>query len=373
MMPGSRRAAVVRSRANGAKNPWSRFSWVMACVWLVFLFFPASSLLASVAPAPWVGVGWACMVAFTALYVFMFVVGLRRGVAGTGGVSRAQYLLLALMILTVVASLPAIGASAASYFPFVVSVAAYQFHRWTYWTLSVVAVAITVGIVVFSPDGADFLSLLAILVILVLVNGVSTWLITRSIEADKLTLELATSEEREAVARDVHDLIGHSLTVVKLKAQLARRLIGADPERARAELEEIERITGEAIQGVRATVTGLRSAGLAAQLDSARVSLETAGITLSVVGDASSLSPAQSLPAGWILREAVTNVLRHSSASTVRVTLAPGQMIVADDGVGLRGKPGNGLRSMSERAAVAGAVCRVGMGAEGGVRVEVTW
>lgn len=160
----------------------------------------------------------------------------------------------------------------------------------------------------------SYLSILAIVALLGVVNTVSTWLILRSAEAERLGLELATSEGREAVARDVHDLIGHSLTVVGLKAQLVRRLMDSDPERAKAELADIERLTAEAIAGVRSTVAGARVTTLVEQLASSRDSFRAADIEMQVEGEPSALSPVQAITASWILREATTNTLRHARA-----------------------------------------------------------
>jgi two-component system sensor histidine kinase DesK len=215
--------------------------------------------------------------------------------------------------------------------------------------------------------------LLAIIVMMFAVNSLTVWLISRSITADELRLDLATSEERESIARDVHDLIGHSLTVVKLKAELAMRLIEKDPAAARNELEEIARLTSEAIAGVRGTVTGLRSEGLAAQLRASRAALESAGVTVTVAGDPAALSPAQSLSAAWILREATTNVLRHARATRVRVSFEPGTVTIEDDGVGAKGRTGNGVRGMTERASAAGATLRIGEGSSSGTVVSLTW
>ncbi|MDR2256421.1 MAG: sensor histidine kinase [Arthrobacter sp.] len=368
---GAQRAA--RRRAKGNPNPWARFAWVMAAVWLIFLYYPIVAILASTAGEAAQILAWVGLGGFVILYLLMFRLGLDQGVAGACGVRPRQYVLLGVLVAAILATVPAIGFDVAGFFPFLVSALAYQFRRWLYWSVSVITVAVVLTAMFTQPDGGSYVALLGILVILILVNFVSTWLIARSVDADRLSLELATSEERESVARDVHDLIGHSLTVVKLKAQLARRLVESDPERARAELEDIERITGEAIQGVRATVTGLRSEGLAAQLESARTALQAAGVRLEVRGETTALSPAQSLPAGWILREAVTNVLRHANASAVTVTLRPGELVVEDDGVGPGGKAGNGQRGMAERAAVSGGSCAVGASSLGGTKVEVTW
>ncbi|HIY66289.1 MAG TPA: sensor histidine kinase, partial [Candidatus Agrococcus pullicola] len=182
-----------------------------------------------------------------------------------------------------------------------------------------------------------------------------------------------TSREREAIARDVHDLIGHTLTVVKLKSELAGRLVDRDPAATKRELEAISSLTAEAIAGVRSTVTGLRASELDEQLEASRSALESAGVELRVVGSPEAMSPAQSLSASWILREAVTNILRHAEATRVSIELKPGTLTVVDDGRGVEGPTGNGLRGMAERASASGAVLAIEDGDDGGTAVSVRW
>jgi len=368
--PGAR-----RSRAVG-KDPWARFGWLMAVIWLVFLVYPVIALLHSEAPLVWVVVGWAALVAFAVLYVTGFIHGMRGG----GGLGRPpsvrQWITFGALIVCMVISIPAASGSALSFLPFIMAFASYGLTRLWHWITTVAAVVITALCVFLLPGGTSYFSVLAIVVMLGVVNTVSTWLILRSAEAEQLGLELATSEGREAVARDVHDLIGHSLTVVGLKAQLVRRLIDSDPERAKAELADIEQLTAEAIAGVRSTVAGARATTLVEQLASSRDSLRAADIEMTVTGESSALSPVQAITASWILREATTNTLRHSRARTVKVLLAPGRLLIEDDGVGIGGAEGNGIRGMRERAATAGAGFTVGAAGEAsdaGTRVEVTW
>ncbi|WP_157320401.1 sensor histidine kinase [Nesterenkonia alkaliphila] len=169
---------------------------------------------------------------------------------------------------------------------------------------------------------------------------------------------LRHAEERDRIARDVHDVLGHSLTVLTVKAQLARRLIDADQDKARAELAEIEQISRQALGEVRSTVTRLKSPHLPMELDVARDTLESAGITpvLQASEDA-----ADSPVLAWALREAVTNVVRHSQASRCEIVLTPQLLRVADDGVGVgSSREGNGLRGLRERAKTAGAGVVVG-------------
>ncbi|HWK77053.1 MULTISPECIES: histidine kinase [unclassified Microbacterium] len=370
--PGSRRSRT--SPGQGARSPWERFGWVMAAVWLVFLAYPVIALLRSDAAQAWIITGWVALGAFILVYVAGFMNGMSFGGGGlTDPPKPIQWVAFGGMIVCAVLTVPAAGGSALSFMPFIMSFASYGLTRLAHWLTLAASIVITALIVFLTPGGLDYLTILAILALLGVVNTVSTSLIIRSAEAEKLGLELATSEGREAVARDVHDLVGHSLTVVKLKAQLVRKLMDSDPERAKAELADIESLTAEAIAGVRATVAGVRNATLIDQLESCRGALAAADVSMRVEGDAAALSPAQSLTASWILREATTNVLRHAGARTMTVRMVPGSFSVADDGRGLAGGEGNGMRGMRERATTGGAALTVHSNEPAGTRIEVTW
>ncbi len=353
---------------------WDRYGWVMAVIWLVFLIYPIAGLLRSTAESGWIVTGWVALVAFVVLYVAGFLNGMR----GSGGglltpPQPIQWVVFAALIVCAVLSIPAVGGNALSFVPFVMSFASYGLTRVAHWVTVAGGIGVAAGAVILLPDGSDYLAVLAITVLLATVNTVTTALIVRSVQAQQLEVELATSEGREAVARDVHDLIGHSLTVVRVKAQLARRLIDTDPQRAAAELADIEALTAEALTGVRETVAGVRGATLADELATSRAALSAAGIAFAVDGDAEALSPAQALTESRILREATTNVLRHARASAVTVRIHPGGLRVSDDGRGIRGREGHGMRGMRERAAMAGARLSVRAGYERGTAVEITW
>lgn len=364
----------ARPRGGAPRSPWERFGWVMAAIWLVFLAYPVLALIGSEAEPGWIVTGWAALCVFVVIYVSGFVHGMSFGGGGlTTPPKPVQWAVLAGLVLCAVLTAPAAGGSSLSFVPFIMSFASYGLTRAAHWITIAVSISVTAAVVLLTPVGSAYLSVLVIVVMLSVVNTVSTTLIIRSAEAERLGLELATSQGREAVARDVHDLVGHSLTVVRLKSQLARRLIDSDPERAKAELADIESLTAEAIAGVRATVAGVRSAELLEQLDSCRRALRAADVTMHVEGDAATLSPAQSLTASWILREATTNVLRHAHADAVTVAIAPGRFTVADDGCGFTGAEGNGLRGMRERATTGGASLEVTTREGGGTRVVVTW
>ncbi|MGF3056932.1 sensor histidine kinase [Microbacterium sp. YY-01] len=363
-----------------ASSAWDRYGWVMAVVWLVFLIYPLMGLIHSPAASGWVAAGWVGLVGFVVIYVTGFLNGMNGNGGGlTEPVHPVQWWAFAGLIATALVTLPAVGGNALSFVPFISSFASYGLTRKAHWITLITAVVVTTASVLMIDGWLEFFPLIVVMLLMGTVNTVSTELIIRSAATEQLGLELATSRGREAVARDVHDLVGHSLTVVRMKAQLALRLIDSDPGRAKSELADIEQLTAEAISGVRETVAGVRGAILADELVSCRDALTAAGITVSVDGQPDTLSPAQALTAGWVLREATTNVLRHAHARHVSIAVAPGTFTVTDDGVGFspdagfRGREGNGVRGMRERATMAGATLQLRAPASGGTTVEVTW
>lgn len=367
-------------RPPAERDPWDRYGWVMAAVWLIFLIYPALALVRSTAGVGWIVLGWAALVVFVVLYIGGFIRGLRLDSGLGRPVPAGQWWIFGALIACMLLTIPGAGVSYISFLPFLMSFASYGLTRAAHWVTMGCALVITALSVFLIPGGLPYLTVLVIVALLGVVNTVTTWLIIRSAETERLGRELATSAGREAAARDVHDLIGHSLTVVQLKAQLAQRLIETDPERAKAELADITALTAEAIAGVRATVAGARATTLVEQLASGRDALQAAGVDLRVDGEPAALSPVQSLTASWVLREAITNVLRHAGASEVSVTIIPGSLIVADDGRGPASDApahgaieGNGVRGMRERAAAAGAALEFGPGPAGGTRVELRW
>jgi two-component system sensor histidine kinase DesK len=165
---------------------------------------------------------------------------------------------------------------------------------------------------------------------------------------------LATIAERERIARDLHDLLGHTLSVITLKSELAGKLLDAQPERARAELEQIEAISRQALVEVRAAVTGYRAKGVMAELASAKLALESAGVRLAFGGDLALLSPLQEGVVSLVIREAVTNIIRHAAASEALITLAQeagGIRLEISDNGRARGalRFGNGLSNIRDR------------------------
>lgn len=188
------------------------------------------------------------------------------------------------------------------------------------------------------------------------------WTLTLELEKARLDAsELATTKERLRLAEDLHDILGHALEVVSLKSELASRLSEVDPERSRAELNEVQRLARGAVHDVRALAQGKRSTELVIEMAGARGLLESAGIRWQFTGDPARLGPEASELLGRVLREAVTNLLRHADAShcLVRLEIHRGRAVlhVRNDGVApMRqdGREGSGLRGLTRRITEAG-------------------
>jgi two-component system sensor histidine kinase DesK len=185
---------------------------------------------------------------------------------------------------------------------------------------------------------------------------------------------LAAENERSRIARDLHDLLGHSLTTITVKAGLARRLAEhGDAERAFAEIAEVEKISRRTLGDVRAAVSAHSEVTLTGELATAREVLRAAGIVAELPQSVAETEPALSELFGWVVREAVTNVVRHSRANHVRITLGPTSVEIFDDGRGgLPGTSGNGLRGLRERLEAAGGTLTAAGGLTGfRVRADV--
>ncbi len=169
---------------------------------------------------------------------------------------------------------------------------------------------------------------------------------------------LATVAERERIGRDLHDLLGHTLSVIVLKSELASRLAESDWQRAVAEIRDVERISREALAEVRSAVQGYRSGGIDREVAEARATLESAGIWMEASVEPPPLSPAQERVFAMALREAVTNVVRHAQATVCHLSLRQSgrwcELEVADNGRGGVAAEGNGLSGMRERVEALG-------------------
>jgi len=190
---------------------------------------------------------------------------------------------------------------------------------------------------------------------------------------------LAALAERERIGRDLHDLLGHTLSLVALKSDLAARLIARDPAAAEREIAEVSRVARDALSQVRAAVTGIRAAGIAAELVSAKLLLETDGIRFDSAVDprwleGGALPAAVEIALAMTVREAATNIQRHAKARAARVELRTlgGQAVlrVVDDGRGGAVVPGNGLGGMRERIEALGGRLSIESTRGEGTRIE---
>ena len=187
---------------------------------------------------------------------------------------------------------------------------------------------------------------------------------------------LAASAERERIGRDLHDLLGHTLSLVALKSELAGRLVERDPRKARQEIAEVERVARDALAQVRRAVTGIRAAALVSELASARLLLETSGAHMEYQRDAHELPAEVESCLAMVLREAVTNVERHARANRVEVLVESDARIVRmrihDDGRGGVNARGNGLTGMRERVQALDGKLEVDSPRGRGTTIEVT-
>ena len=222
--------------------------------------------------------------------------------------------------------------------------------------IPVIIAAYTVEVVML---GADFPALASMIIPLIIFGIVAIYtayttaqqaVVRRSTEE---IMRLATLAERERIGRDLHDLLGHTLSVVALKSELARKLIDRDLDAARAEIAEVERVARDSLQQVRTAVSGIRSTALSAELRSATALLEAQGMRVQCEAENVKLPHDRETALALSLREAATNIRRHSGASgvVIRVKKLPTAVVVEveDDGRGGRIVPGNGLNGMRER------------------------
>jgi two-component system sensor histidine kinase DesK len=186
---------------------------------------------------------------------------------------------------------------------------------------------------------------------------------------------LAKLAERERIARDLHDVLGHTLSVVVLKSELAGKLMQRDPERARTEIGEVEHIARKALSEVREAIRGYRSEGLAAEIARAKKTLDAAGVTLECGEKPPQLAPAEETVLSLIVREAVTNIVRHAQASQCRLEFASNgfgtALTVEDNGRGGIREEGNGLRGMRERVESLGGKLHIDSGQGTRLLIEI--
>ena len=338
-------------------SPWERWTWVFAGVWLVFLVYPVLETFQATDSMLVRILGLAMIAAFGALYML-----------GFGLLSRRPWLVFGLLLALGAALIPIIGLEVIGLTPYLGVYSALQLPP-PWWPRTTFAIAL---LPLFSVvAGAGFPTFFFLMVWPIIIGMVLLRVFTEGeLRADASRSHLALVAERERVARDVHDVLGHSLTALSVKAELAARLIDLDPTRAKEELESIQATARQALAEVRSTVGGLRAGNLVAELATLPRVLDDAGIATTVEGAVADTDPRHRALLAWVLRESVTNVVRHARARSVVIELGPHGIAVTDDGDGCAGAEGNGLRGMRERVAGAGGTLEIST-VTPGTRIEV--
>ena len=369
------------SRRGDMRPDWPYMAVFFSAIWLVYLLEPVAAAWDERDTAAGV-VGLVSTLLFAVVYLWHFVAS-RRFAWGSmgaeeaspwprdpGGSAGMRYLRYALLVALSVVSTVSVGQQGTTTWVFV-AVAG----LWTFGFA--VGIALSAGIAVAyevlayhvsSWDRDSGVGLAIALAVLAVGGGMLASRRSRDLSAARReNARLAVEEERNRMARDLHDILGHSLTVITVKAELAGRLVDVDPARARAEIESLETLAREALADVRSAVEGFREISLAGELVRAREALASAGIEARLPRSVDGvLADLRELYA-WTVREGVTNVIRHSGARHCTVTITGAGLLVADDGPGggVAAGQGNGLRGLRERAASVGAVLESGGSADG--------
>ncbi|WP_229776022.1 sensor histidine kinase [Deinococcus ruber] len=360
--------------------PARRRMWrIFPLVWLGYLFFPIRAYL-SAPHSPWLtALAFMALLAFTGVWITIYTRRIWK---------RHQALIVlgfAACVLMYTLGLLVVGYDSATFLVYAGALIGYQASlRVGVWGMAIIVAALLtpgwIGTLGTLRPGLGHLGVVDLVQILVLTlvalwgNHAAYRQTISSIRLARVQAEkekLAADAERERIARDLHDLLGHTLSVIVLKSELARKLAERDPARAIAEIADVERISREALGEVRSAVRGYRGSGLSAELARSKVALDAAGVRLEL--DAPELnSGGLNLPAAveyameMVLREAVTNIVRHAHARNAAVrVLREGQAFVLevrDDGSSKSDSPhveGTGLTSMRERVRATGGDVQV--------------
>ncbi|MER6400727.1 histidine kinase [Kitasatospora sp. NPDC001603] len=355
-----------------------KVSWML--LWMVYLLYPVGDLLRDGhSPAATVA-GWIALVAFVGCYVSLVVF---RSMAGMRPL--ACRVVVAAMIVTAVVTSFGLGTAWLTLFTYAsVAVAIIAPVR---FALAGVAAMAGLTVVVGLLSRADHGDIPTIALTAFLSGAAMTGLqrlvatMRELREARAAVAHLAASEERLRMARDLHDLLGHSLSLITLKSELAGRFMdGGKEEAARAQVADIEKVARQSLIDVREAVTGFRRPTLPVELAAARTALAAAQVTLEAAPELVDAWPGlaneEAGALAWALREAVTNIVRHGEGATVCTVRADetwegggeryAVLEVCDNGAGPgKSGPGNGLSGLEERLALVGGRLETGPGDRG--------
>ncbi|MFD8701436.1 sensor histidine kinase [Kitasatospora sp. NPDC059648] len=355
-----------------------KVAWML--LWMTYLAYPAGNLVnGGHSPAGQV-FGWACLAVFVVAYVLLVIFRSQAGMR-----PRACQVVVGAMIVLAVASSFALGGAFLTMFIYAsVCLAVITPPNLALRALvGMAALTAATGLVIHA--GNDNISTFALTAFL---SGVAMAGLQRLVatmkelrEARAAVAHLAASEERLRLARDLHDLLGHSLSLITLKSELAGRFMDAGKdEAARAQVADIEQVARQSLIDVREAVTGFRRPTLPVELAAARTALSAAQVRLEAAPDLvdawPSLADEEAGALAWALREAVTNIVRHGEGATVCTVTADetwegsgeryAVLEITDDGRGPgKSQPGNGLSGLEERLALVGGRLATGPGERG--------
>ncbi|MBD0670908.1 hypothetical protein BU198_09345 [Streptomyces sp. CBMA156] len=355
-----------------------KVAWMM--LWMLYLAYPAGDLLNGGHSTAGTVLGWCCLGGFMIAYVLLVIFRSQAGMR-----PRACLVIVTTMVGLAVAASVVLGAAFLTLFIYAsVCVAIITPTRHALRALVAMAV-LTAAVGTGIGAGVDNVSTFALSAFLsgVAMTGLQRLVATMKElrEARATVAHLAASEERLRLARDLHDLLGHSLSLITLKSELAGRFMDAGKdEAARAQVAEIEQVARQSLIDVREAVTGFRRPTLQVELAAAGTALAAAQVRLEaaprLVDSWPSLADEEAGALAWALREAVTNVVRHGEGATVCTVTADvswetsgeryAVLEITDDGRGPgKSQPGNGLSGLEERLALVGGRLETGPGERG--------
>ncbi|MFI5892166.1 sensor histidine kinase [Actinoplanes sp. NPDC051513] len=354
-----------------------RFGWIFAAVWLFYLAETVNALLKQPSMT-WRVVGLVAVVLFAVAYMTMVrLAGVMRRTSAPArrDIRRAGFGIAAMLGLFLL-QIPGAGAHALTCLVYIAAFSMVSLPLVRAIPFAALLVALSEALPALVPGWHDNGYGLA-----VLLGSLATWGIrlaserqTRLVVAQQEIADLAVQNERARIANDLHDILGHSLTVVTVKAELAQRLLDIDLDRARKELADLEGLARDALADVRSTAMGMRGISLPGEIAAAREALAAANVEATLPGAADEIPSRNRELFAWTIREAVTNVVRHSKARHASVALSPGSVEITDDGVfqGHIGQGGQGLAGLRRRAeALGGHLTAGGRDGEAGFRVRV--
>ncbi|WP_297345755.1 sensor histidine kinase [uncultured Mobiluncus sp.] len=364
--------AESRGLASSPSKPYIIVSTFMSLVWLGFLYFPISQALTL--PLGQKIISLVLTATFALAYVTAFVLTWRKPIMGERNfryfdgrhrLRKSDAVAFAVIVTITLLQVAVLGPLASlAFLPFIAAAAPFTLPQAIGYIAGALTVLASFLIPSFVPNGQEYFGFaITTSAVFMFVAGM-TFFIGSSIESQRQAGTQAILEERERVARDVHDVLGRTLTVIALKSELAGKLLERDPGRAHAELREITHLARESIEEVRQTVAGLKVQSLFEEITAASQALESAGIDLQREGSA--WSDLDSIPAvnqaifAWVIREATTNIIRHAAARRATIKLDRSSLTITDNGVGISPEAaGHGLEGLKARVEQVGGTLSI--------------